>query len=97
MHIDITTLRHEPAYIITTHTYEKLIHKISITLHRYMTKQKGKYILRRSCYDKTAWVHCLRTTNHRSAQKHMEIDKTKEIWKWNKIQLRWNSNLMQQQ
>jgi len=23
--------------------------------------------------------------DHRSAQKHMEIDKTKKIWKWNKI------------
>jgi len=27
-----------------------------------MTKQKGKYILSRSCYDKTAWVQCLRTS-----------------------------------
>lgn len=58
---------------------------MSITVHRYMTKQEGKYILSRSCYDKLLEYIVSDLADHRSAQKHMEIDKTKDICKWNKI------------
>jgi len=51
-------------YIITTHTYEKLIHKMSITVHRYITKGLAMTKLLEYIASYLA--------DHKSAQKHMK-------------------------